>query len=230
MSKLFISILSGVLIGLVIWYTFLYKPESFNTKPYESKIDSLQKQVDSFLLKNDSLSNSIKLTEESNLFLAKKNQELKIKVSKLKYKTIVEKPEIKYTPTQVDSFFKEKYPAEYKKYSIDTTKLPIEVSKSIVSDIKECEVNKNVILIQDTIINNLDSLVIGKDSVITLLKDKDLNNQNIIKTQKDQTDNYKILVTGLKDEIKFKDKKLKFQKIERIIMGIFIIGLFLGTR
>jgi hypothetical protein len=230
MSKLFISILSGVLIGLIIWYVFLYKPQSFNTKPYESKIDSLQKKVDSFLLKNDSLSASIKLTEEGNLFLAKKNQELKIKVSKLKYKKIVEKPEIKYTPTQVDSFFKEKYSFEYKKYSIDTTKLPIEVSKSIVSDIKDCEDNKNIILTQDTIINNLDSIVVGKDSVISLLKDKDLNNKNIIKTHKEQTENYKIIVSGLKEEIKANNKKIKFQKIERIIMGVFIIGLFLGTR
>ena len=78
MSKLFISILSGVLIGLIIWYTFLYKPPvAFNIKPYESKIDSLQKKVDSFLLKNDSLTAKIQLIDSTNLLLFKKNKELK---------------------------------------------------------------------------------------------------------------------------------------------------------
>lgn len=227
MSKLFISILSGVLIGLIIWYTFLYKPPvTFNIKPYESKIDSLQKKVDSFLLKNDSLTIKIQSIDSTNLSLFKKNKELKDNITTLKNKIPNKKDIIKYTPTEVDSFFKDRYVNEYKLKSIDTTKLPLEVSKIVVLDLKESDINKSIILSQDKLINNLDTLLTGKDSIIDLLKDKDLNNQYIIKNQKDQTDTYKILVSGLNNEIKIKNKKLKFQKIERIIMGIFIATLF----
>ena len=47
---------SLILLGLaLVWYMFIFQSGKFDTKPFEAKIDSLQQDIDSIHLINDTL-------------------------------------------------------------------------------------------------------------------------------------------------------------------------------
>lgn len=217
-----------ILLGLVLtWYVFIFKPGSFDTKPYEAKIDSLQHDIDSIHLINDTLEIGISVLERDNDHLSEKVYILNGKVQDLKGDLKEAKAALQYTPTQVDSFFVANYKEEYSKVSSDTTLLPLEVSKAVVVDLKEGQVNELIVAAQDTIIETQAQSLHNRDQVITILRQKETNYQSIIQKQVEQGDNYKIQIAGLKDDIKKSARRAKFGKIQKIILGAAVAGLLI---
>jgi hypothetical protein len=131
----------------------------------------------------------------------------------------------KMRPHEIDSFFVVRYAEQYKVETKDTTILPVPVSKAVVVDLLDFDRTKNIVLNQDSLITNLESTVTGKDKVIVTLRTKEDNFQSIIQKQVQQQDNYKVIVEGLKGDLKKYDLKMKRNKIEKFVMGALIIGL-----
>ena len=65
----------------------------------------------------------------------------------------------------------------------------------------------------------------NKDKIIVTLRTKEDNYQSIISKQVQQQENYKIIVDGLKTDLKKQDFRMKMNKIEKFAMGAAIIGL-----
>lgn len=217
-----------ILLGLLAaWYVFIYNPGKFDTKPYEQKIDSLQNNIDTLNTLNYSLENVIGVLEQDNRYLVVKVTKLNEKVLDLKEDLKDAKDALVYTPTQVDSFFTSKYPNEYLATSTDTTHLPLEVSKAVVVDLKEGEVNEKIVIAQDSIIVTLDSSLKNRADVIAKLRQKEVNYIEIDKNRVAQIDNYKIQVEGLKGDIKKQNLKLKFGRLQKVVLGAAVIGLLI---
>ena len=212
---------------LAVWYIFIHSPAKFDTKPYDIKIDSLQHNIDSLAVENIQLEAAIEVLEDDNDYLVDKVVNLNNKVVYLKDDLKDAKDALKYTPTQVDSFFIAKYPNEYVLVSQDTTQLPLEVSKAVVIDIKEGETNKSIVVAQDSIIMTLDEVVKNREEVISLLRDKEATYISIDKDKSGQIDNYKMQVTGLKTDIKKTEKRLKINRFQKLALGAAIIGLLI---
>lgn len=225
MKKIVFSALIILAALIAIWYTFIYSPGKFDTKPYEAKIDSLQHEIDSIHLINDTLEQGIAVLDRDNDYLSNKVFSLNGKVKDLKEDLKDAKDALVYTPTQVDSFFVANYKEEYAKTSNDTTLLPIEVSKAVVVDLKEGKVNENIVIVQDSIIQTQVSSIQNREAVIVTLRQKETNYQSIIQKQVEQGENYKIQIDGLKADIKKNDKRIKMAKIQKFVLGTLLIGL-----
>ena len=74
-------------------------------------------------------------------------------------------------------------------------------------------------------LTNLESTVNGKDKIIVTLRTKEGNYESIIQKQVEQQNNYKVIVEGLKGDIRKLDRKNKLNKITKFAMGALIIGL-----
>lgn len=223
-----LSIVIIVLVALLAaWYVFIYKAPKFDTKPFEQKIDSLQHNIDSLAIENIHLESAIGVLEEDNSYLVVKVGKLNEKVVDLKGDLKDAKDALKYTPTQVDSFFIAKYNNEYALISTDTTQLPLEVSKAIVVDLQEGETNEKIVIAQDSVIVTLDQSLKNREEVISALRNKEINYIQVDKDKSSQIDNYKIQVEGLKTEVKKADRKLKFGRLQKVALGAAIIGLLI---
>jgi exonuclease VII small subunit len=223
-----ISIIVICLLALIaVWYVFVYKAPKFDTKPFEQKIDSLEHNIDSIQIENTHLEGAISVLEQDNEYLVVKIGGLNEKVLDLKGDLKDAKDALKYTPTQVDSFFIAKYSKEYVLVSQDTTQLPLEVSKAVVVDLQEGETNEKLVAAQDSVIVVLDQSLKNREEVIVKLRDKEANYIQIDKDKSSQIDNYKIQVAGLKTEVKKADRKLKFGRFQKVALGAAIIGLLI---
>ena len=227
MKKTLSIVIIVALALLAFWYVFIQTPAKFDTKPYDVKIDSLQHNIDSLAVENIQLEAAIEVLEDDNDYLVDKVVNLNNKVVYLKDDLKDAKDALKYTPTQIDSFFIAKYPNEYLLVSQDTTQLPLEVSKAVVVDIKEGETNKSIVVAQDSIIMTLDEVVKNREEVISLLRDKEATYILIDKDKSGQIDNYKMQVTGLKTDIKKTEKRLKINRFQKLALGAAIIGLLI---
>lgn len=212
---------------LAVWYIFIYSPPKFDTKPFEAKIDSLQHNIDSLYVENDKLEEAIVVLEEDNGYLVNKIGGLNVRIGDLKGDLKDAKDALKYTPTQVDSFFIAKYPNEYAIESADTTQLPLEVSKAVVVDIKEGETNKKLVVSQDSLIVVTNESLKNREDVIVALKAKEVNYIQVDKDKTQQIDNYKVQVDGLKGDIKKTERRLRFNRFQKIALGAAIIGLLI---
>jgi hypothetical protein len=227
MKKTFSIGLILLLSLLAIWYSFIYNPPKFDTKPFEVKIDSLQHEVDSLHKDNFKLESFISVLEEDNVYLVNKTGKLQAKIGDLKGDLKDAKDALKYTPTQVDSFFVAKYSGEYANKSEDTTHLPLEVSKAVVVDLKEGEVNEKIVITQDSVIVTMDSSLKNRAEVIAKLREKEVNYVSIIDKKVQQEELYKVQVSGLKQDIKKQEKRLKWNRIQKVVLGAAIIGLII---
>jgi len=227
MKKTISIVVICLLALLAVWYIFIYKAPKFDTKPYEKTIDSLQYSIDSVLIENIHLEAGISILEEDNDYLVVKVGALNKKVLYLKGDLKDAKDALKYTPTQVDSFFVAKYPNEYVLVSEDTTQLPLEVSKAVVVDLQEGETNEKLVVAQDSVIVTLDQSLKNREEVIVALRDMEANYLKIDKDKSSQIDNYKIQVDGLKTEVKKADRKLKFGRFQKVALGAAILGLLI---
>lgn len=227
MKKTISIIVICLLALLAVWYVFIYKAPKFDTKPFEQKIDSLEHNIDSIQIENTHLEGAISVLEQDNEYLVVKVVNLNEKVLDLKGDLKDAKNALKYSPTQVDSFFIAKYNNEYTIVSQDTTQLPLEVSKAIVVDLQEGETNEKLVAAQDSVIVTLDQSLKNREEVIIKLRDKEANYIQIDKDKSSQIDNYKLQVSGLKTEVKKADRKLKFGRFQKVALGAAIIGLLI---
>lgn len=209
-----------------IWLIFKQlEGTRFQTESYENTIDSLAVHIDSLHNQNDSLETTIQVVEKENLVLEQKTKTLTGKIKDLKEDKSELEAAAKMRPHEIDSFFVVRYAEQYKVETKDTTILPVPVSKAVVVDLIDFDRTKNIVLNQDSLITNLESTVTGKDKVIITLRTKEDNFQSIIQKQVQQQDNYKVIVEGLKGDLKKYDLKMKRSKIEKFVMGALIIGL-----
>jgi hypothetical protein len=199
--------------------------KNFDTKPYDAKIDSLQKDIDSLHHQNDSLETNIQLVEGINTQLIGQSFDLKNTIKDLKADNSHIDFVNAYTSTQVDSFFLIRYANQYKEYSTDTTHLPIPVAKAAITDILELDKTSKILFHTDSLVAVLDNIIINKDTVIALLRGKETNYRSIIQKHVEQGDNYKIQISGLKADIKKNNWSIKKSKITNIILGGAVIGL-----
>ena len=227
MKKTLSIVIICLLALIAVWYVFIYEAPKFDTKPYEQKIDSLQHNIDSLAKENIHLESAIGVLEQDNSYLAVKVVKLNEKVVDLKGDLKDAKDALKYSPTQVDSFFIAKYPNEYTLTSTDTTQLPLEVSKAVVVDLQEGEINQMIVLAQDSVITTLDQSLKNREELISALRSKEVNYIQVDKDKSNQIDNYKIQVDGLKAEVKKTERKLKFNRFQKVALGAAIIGLLI---
>ena len=199
--------------------------KDFDTKPYDAKIDSLQKGIDSLHHQNDSLETGIQLVEDLNTQLIGQSTNLKNTIKNLRSDNSHIDFVKAYTPTQIDSFFIIRYANQYKEHSIDTTHLPIPVAKAAITDILELDKTVKILSHADSLVSVLDNIIVNKDTVISLLRGKETNYQSIIQKQVEQGDNYKIQISGLKADIKRNNWSIKKSKITNIILSGAVIGL-----
>jgi DNA repair exonuclease SbcCD ATPase subunit len=197
----------------------------FKTEAYENKIEELAVQIDSLHGRNDSLENTIQIVEQENVILEQKTKTLSAKVKDLKEDKSELEAAAKLRPHEIDSFFVNRYAEQYKIPTADTTILPVPVSKAVVVDLVDLDRTKNIVLNQDSLITNLESTVNGKDKIIVTLRTKEGNYESIIQKQVEQQNNYKVIVEGLKGDIRKLDRKNKLNKITKFAMGALIIGL-----
>jgi len=197
----------------------------FKTETYEHAIDSLAVEIKGLHNQNDSLETTIQVVEKENSVLEQKTKTLSGKIKELKE----DKSELiavaKMKPHEIDSFFVDRYKEQYKVVTKDTTILPVPVSKAVVVDLVDLDRTKTIVLNQDSLITNLESTVNGKDKVIVTLRTKEGNYESIIQKQVQQQDNYKIIVEGLKGDIRKLDRKNKLNKLTKFGMGVLIVGL-----
>ena len=209
-----------------VWLIFKqFEGERFQTVAYEQKIDSLGAEIKGLNQQNDSLETAITDEEYKNQVLTVKANVLKDNLKNLKEDNSKLKAAAAYHPHQVDSFFVDRYKDQYQVQTKDTTHLPIPVSKAVVVDLIDFDRTKNIVLNQDSLITNLESTVTGKDKIIVTLRTKEDNFQSIIQKQVQQQENYKVIVEGLKGDLKKYDFKMKMNKIQKFAMGALIIGL-----
>ena len=225
MKKIVINASIVIVALLAIWYLFVHSPSKFDTKPYEAKIDSLQHDIDSIHHVNDTLEVGIVALQEENFILVEKTGELKGKISTLKSSLKQAELSHLYTPSQVDSFFANRYPEKYAEKSDDTTQLPIQVSKAVVVDLQQADINKDIVLAQDSAIVNLDQTLTNTNQIVSSLREKEVNYQSIIKKQVEQGENYKIQIGGLKEDIRKSNRKIKIGKIEKFVLAALVVSL-----
>ena len=164
--------------------------------------------------------------EDKNTILSNQSSNLKSKIKELKDDYSHVERVKSYTPTQLDSFFIVRYADQYKQDTKDTIHLPIPVAKYTVIDLLELDKTSKILSYTDSLVTVLDKTIAGKDTVISLLRGKEVNYQGIIKNQISQGENYKIQIAGLKDNIKKDAWALKKAKITNFILGTAVIGLF----
>jgi len=209
-----------------IWLLFKeFDGVRFKTESYEKAIDSLAVQIDSLHDQNDSLEATIQVVEQENLVLEQKTKTLSGKIKELKEDKSELEAAAKMRPHEIDSFFVVRYAEQYKIETKDTTILPVPVSKAVVVDLVDLDRTRNIVLNQDSLITNLESTVNGKDKVIVTLRTKEGNYESIIQKQVEQQNNYKVMVEGLKGDIKKLDRKNKINKLAKFGMGFLILGL-----
>jgi cell division protein FtsB len=209
-----------------IWLIFKqFEGARFQTESYENTIDSLAVHIDSLHVQNDSLETAIIDEEYKNKVLIVESNILKDNIKALKEDKSELEAAAKMRPHEIDSFFVVRYAEQYKVETKDTTILPVPVSKAVVVDLVDLDRTRNIVLNQDSLITNLESTVNGKDKVIVTLRTKEGNYESIIQKQVQQQDNYKIMVEGLKGDIKKLDRKNKINKLTKFGMGFLILGL-----
>ena len=142
-----IIIISIIVLALAYFANSIYNKPKFDTKPYEAKIDSLQKGIDSLVVQNDSLETDIKLVEDKNAVLSNQSLNLKGQIKELKSDYSHIERVKSYTPTQLDSFFIVRYADQYKQDTKDTIHLPIPVAKYTVIDLLELDKTSKIQLV-----------------------------------------------------------------------------------
>ena len=84
MKKIVFNGLAVLAFLALVWYSFIYSPKRFDTAPFEAKIDSLQHEIDSIHLINDTLEQGIAVLDRDNDYLSNKVFSLNGKVKDLK--------------------------------------------------------------------------------------------------------------------------------------------------
>lgn len=230
MKKTLINI--GIVIGIafILWYIFKPEPIKFDLKPYQTKIDSLQVEIGFIKKENDSLQKYVEVLESENIHLSEYNLKLRYKIDDLKEDLENAKKPVIYTPSQIDSFFVDRYYKSQNPNYTDTIYIPLEIANRIISDLNQGDINNDLVVAQDSAISNLDKLIVNKDSIINILKKKESNLEKVDSSRLVQIEEYKKQIDGLKTEIKTFNRKLKFSRIQKILLGVLGVGFIIAKK
>jgi hypothetical protein len=230
MNKFVTTLVVIVLLAFIFWKYILPKEEPVDLKPYQGKIDSLNIQINVLNYKNDSLENFIGYLEYEKDSLFSVNENLKYRITDLKDQLKKAKTGVVYTPQQVDSFFIDRYSREYVPALQDTIFIPVQVARSIIIDLEEADINKAIVKVQDSTINNLEQFLKNREDVISSLRMKELNYKSMDSLRVEQQVNYEKQIELLKTDIKKYNKKLKFSKIINILVGASAVGFIITNK
>jgi phosphoribosylpyrophosphate synthetase len=86
-------------------------------------------------------------------------------------------------------------------------------------------VNEKIVITQDSVIVTMDSSLKNRAEVIAKLREKEFNYVSIIDKKVQQEELYKVQVNGLKQDIKKQERRLKWNRIQKVVLGAAIIGL-----
>jgi hypothetical protein len=73
----------------------------------------------------------------------------------------------------------------------------------------------------------MDSSLKNRAEVIAKLREKEVNYVSIIDKKVQQEELYKVQVSGLKQDVKKQEKRLKWNRIQKVVLGAAIIGLII---
>jgi predicted RNase H-like nuclease (RuvC/YqgF family) len=230
MNKFVTTLVVIVLLAFIFWKYILPKEEPVDLKPYQGKIDSLNIQINVLNYKNDSLENFIGYLEYEKDSLFSVNENLKYRITDLKDQLKKAKTGVVYTPQQVDSFFIDRYSRDYVPALQDTIFIPVQVARSVIIDLEEADINKAIVKVQDSTINNLEQFLKNREDVISSLRMKEFNYKSMDSLRLEQQVNYEKQIELLKADIKKYNKKLKFSKITNILVGAAAVGFIITNK
>jgi hypothetical protein len=212
-----------VLLGFLL-YSLLQKSDKSDTnnlKAYQQTIDSLHKRI-------DSLSAIIKVEDSTIVYYKNKDRKLSNTVSKLKQELNSLKKKKDTMPKKIDSLSSVQLVSFYnQRYPNDTTTEKLELAKPVLNsaakDLIELDYSKEIISVQDSIIN-VDSIrIAGKDSTISSYERKELLYKNQISNHIEIEDNYKKSIDQYKQDQKIAKKNLRNAKLKTYAaIGLFI--------
>jgi hypothetical protein len=187
---------------------------------FKAKQDSLNHTVDS--LKEDNHQKDLQIGALEHL-----DYDLQYQLDHQKAKVITITKWIDSSKGKVDTYSEAELITSFNNhYPEDTITNPLPLAQpllvSVAKDLIELDGAKQTLVVKDSVIALNEKRIVGKDSVIVLLKEKDTNNQVVITARenqiKDWQDQYK--------QIELQNKKLKIQnKFTKIGTGIVIGGL-----
>lgn len=209
-----------VVVVLLAWI-FIGKCNYNNlSSEFVAKQDSLNVVVDSLKEDNHQKDLQIGALEHADF-------DLRNELENAKAKVIIITKWVDSSKGKVDTYSEEELIASFNnRYPEDITTNPLPLAQPVLvsaaKDLIELDGAKQTLVVKDSIIALNEERIVGKDSVITLLKEKDNNNQVVILARenqiKDWQDQYK--------QIQKENKKLKVKmQLTKIGAGLAIGGL-----
>lgn len=220
--KKIIVIVALILIAIVVMSRLQCNKNLFDLSAYKVRIDSLQKNIDSVSKLNDLEELKIADLQQKNDSLVEVKNDLEQEIDDLKKDTEYIEIVREYNPTQVDSFFKNKYANEYKIVQKDTVLIPLPVAQSAVVDIIDLEKTKKVLVKTDSLVTVLNKTNENKDTIIVSLRTKEANYNTIIFNKDAQMSEWKnqLFISQMEN------KKLKIKnKFGKIVTYVLLGGL-----
>lgn len=219
-KNVIIAALLLVLIAIIL--QLKCNTSTLDTTAFKNKIDSLQKNIDSIYESNQTAELKILQLQDKNDSLVQTKLELEEEIEDIKKDTQYIQIAKSYTPTQVDSFLEVKYTAEYSIKQKDTVQVPLPVAQSVVIDLLDFDKTKRILLKTDSLVNVLNQTNYNKDTIITTLRGKEANYNNIIFNKDSQLSNWKYQY----NLVELQNKRLKFKsKFNKILTYVLIGGL-----
>lgn len=187
----------------------------------------LKKEIEVLHVQNDSLSREINLQDQKIIEMNAKDFELTEQLQEAKekvkvVKVVVEKKvEVikKYDSSEIAKFYAERYPNEF---SYPDTLVPLTklVLVSAASDLTEFDATKHIVQLQDSAIAIQDKKLELKDSIITIMGNKEVNYKGLIYNKDTEINVLSVMNTKLEKDNKKLKNKLKVVKA----VGVVVLG------
>ena len=216
--KKYILIIVAVLV--LAWLAFDKVKNIGLTEEFAAKQDSLVHVVDSLHEDNHQKEIQINALEELDYDLQTQLEEAKGKVKVItKWVDSSKKKVDTWSEQELVSSFNKRYPT-------DTVTNPLPLAQPVLvsaaKDLIELDGAKEEIVVKNDIIALNEQRIVGKDSIISLYVQKELNYKNIVNNQQIQIGDWKKEY----NTIKIQNTKLKVQaQIGKIGAGLAIAGL-----
>ena len=213
-------ILLVVILLLLVWVVFDKVKFSGLNKEFVVKQDSLVQIVDS--LQQDNHQKDLKV-----LALEELDYDLELQLEEAKGKVKIITKWIDSSKKKVDTYTEQELVSSFnKRYPIDTITNPLPLAQpvlvSVAKDLIELDGVKEEIVVKNDIIALNEQRIVGKDSVISLYVQKEINYKNIVDNQQIQIKDWKFQNKSLQ----LANHKLKIRaQIGKIGAGLAIAGL-----
>jgi hypothetical protein len=190
------------------------------TEEFVAKQDSLVQVV-------DSLQEDIHQKDTEIYVLQELDRDLELQLEEAESKVKVITKWVDSSKKKVDTWNEQELVSSFnKRYPTDTVTNPLPLAQPVLvsaaKDLIELDGTKEEIVVKNDIIALNEQRIVGKDSIISLYVQKELNYKNIVNNQQIQIGDWKKEY----NTIKIQNTKLKVQaQIGRIGAGLAIAGL-----